>query len=91
MISLEDCIAFCELSPEEVAAIAEHEHISDVTATALADYLMHAPNGPAKVRDMIVDDIRSAMEAGNRDHARELLAALKHFTKEHPEAAPRVA
>jgi hypothetical protein len=28
------------------------------------------------------------MEHGDRDHARELLVALKHFTLEHPEAAP---
>jgi hypothetical protein len=27
MISLEDCIAFCGLTEDEVAAISEHEHI----------------------------------------------------------------
>ena len=90
MISIEDCIGLCDLTPEEIEAIAEHEHISEVAATALADYLMHAPDGPVKVREMIIDDIREAMEHGKRDHARELLVALKHFTKEHPEAAPPV-
>ncbi len=27
MISIEDCIAMCDLTREEVDAIAEHEHI----------------------------------------------------------------
>ena len=29
MISLEDCIALCGLTKEEVLAIAEHEHAGD--------------------------------------------------------------
>lgn len=85
MISVEDCISFSGLTREEIDAIAEHEHIGEVSAAALGDYLMHVPNGPETVRDMIVDDIRSAMEAGNRDHARELLGALHHFVNAHQE------
>ena len=37
MITLEDCIAFCGLTEQEVLAIAEHEHIPEVAAAALAD------------------------------------------------------
>jgi len=90
MISVEDCIAMCELTRDEIDAIAEHEHLSEVAAAALAEYLMHAPDGPAKVRGMIVDDIRKAMDHDNRDHARELLVALKRFERVHPESAPAV-
>jgi len=46
MISLEDCIGLCELDAREVAAIAEHEHIPDVAATALANYLLSKVGGP---------------------------------------------
>ena len=42
MISLKDCIAFCGLDKDEVAAISEHEHIPEIAATALADYLLEA-------------------------------------------------
>jgi len=90
MISVEDCIAMCELTREEIAAIAEHEHLSEVGAAAFAEYMMHAPKGPETVRAMIVEDIRAAMERQDRDHARELLHALRHFEKEHPESAPDV-
>jgi hypothetical protein len=48
MISLEDCIAFCGLDKDEVAAISEHEHIPEIAATALADYLLKQSNPMAE-------------------------------------------
>jgi hypothetical protein len=45
MISLEDCIGLCGLTEEEVLAIAEHEHMSEIAATALAQYLMSYGHG----------------------------------------------
>lgn len=88
MISIEDCIGLCGLTREEVDAIAEHEHLSEMAAAALADYLLHSESGPAIIRDMIRDDIRAALAAGNTLHAKELFAALRHFLHDHPEAQP---
>jgi hypothetical protein len=88
MISIEDCIGMCDLTREEIDAIAEHEHLTEIAATSLADYLMHLPDGPQRVRAMIQDDIREALAHGNRAHAKELFAALRHFLHEHPEARP---
>jgi hypothetical protein len=34
MLSLEDCLALCELTEEEVLAIAQHEHIPEIAARA---------------------------------------------------------
>jgi hypothetical protein len=82
-ITREDCIALCGLDEAEVAAIAEHEHTSDVAAAALADYLLHQQDGAAKIRDMIVDDLRAALARHDRAHANELFAALRHFVAEH--------
>ena len=61
MISLEDCIAFCGLDKDEVAAISEHEHIPEIAATALADYLLKQPHGGEAIRTMITDDIHGAL------------------------------
>jgi hypothetical protein len=82
-ITREDCIALCGLDETEVAAIGEHEHISDVAAAALADYLLHQQGGAAKIRDMIIDDLRAALARHDRPHAKELFAALRHFVAEH--------
>ncbi len=89
MISLEDCIALCGLTEAEVLAIAEHEHIPEIAAAALASYLLHEGNGCEKIRDMIRDDIRSALDRKDHAHATELVMALRHFLGEHPEVRPK--
>ena len=73
----------CGLSKEEVDAIAEHEHVPEIGATALASYLLHKAGGERVIRRMIVHDIRLAVQRGNIRHAAELLAALHHFMSEH--------
>ncbi len=85
MITLEDCIAFCGLTAAEVLALAEHEHIPEIVAAALAEYLLKQRRGTDKIHRMLVEDIRAALARGDRKHAGELFAALRHFLKEHPE------
>lgn len=84
MISLADCIAMCGLTEDEVLAIAEHEHIPEIAAAALGQYLLGQARGPEAIRDMIRDDIRQALARNDRSHARELFMALRHFLSEHP-------
>ncbi len=86
MISLEDCIALCGLTEEQVLAIAEHEHVPEIVAASIAQKLMAKKHGPMQLRDMIRDDIRDAVRRRDYAHARELLAVMRHFLKEHPEA-----
>jgi hypothetical protein len=89
MITLEDCVGFCGLTEEEVLAIAEHEHLPEIAATALAQYLLSQEHGSERVRDMIVDDMRHAqVNEGNKDKVLTLLHVLHHFLKTHPEATP---
>jgi hypothetical protein len=88
MITLEDCIGLCGLTEEEVLAIAEHEHLPEVAATALSQYLLSQEHGSEKIRDIIVDDIRQAQQSGDKQHVLTLLHVLHHFLKTHPEAEP---
>jgi hypothetical protein len=89
MITLEDCVGLCGLTQEEVLAIAEHEHLPQIVATALAQYLLSLEHGSEKVRDIIVDDIRQAqLIEGNKAQVLMLLHVLHHFLKTHPEARP---
>jgi hypothetical protein len=87
MISQEDCLAMCGLSESEVAAIAEHEHVPEMAATALASYMLRQAGGEKAIRDMLVDDIRKALDDDRLQHATELFMALRHFVSEHPHAA----
>jgi len=88
MITLEDCIAFCGLTGEEVLAIAEHERIPEAAACALAECLLNQEYGPHTIRDMIVDDVRAAQARGDRARVQTLLHVLHHFLKAHPDALP---
>jgi hypothetical protein len=88
MITLEDCVAFCGLTEEEVLAIAEHEHMPEIAAAALAEYLTHQEHGTEKIRDMIVHDIRASQTRNDRQHVLTLLHVLHHFLRTHPEARP---
>jgi hypothetical protein len=85
MISLEDCIGLCGLDEHEIAAIGEHEHISEIAAAALASYLLKQPHGSETIRQMIIDDIHRSLDEGRLRHAAELFMALRHFLEHHPE------
>ena len=88
MIAAIDICGFCGLDPEQIDAIAEHEHIPEVAAAALASYLMHQAHGLEHVRDMIVDDIKAAFKQGRKRHAAELVMALRNLFEHFPEVRP---
>ena len=84
MLTFEDCLALCELSLDEIAAIAEHEHLPEMEAIGYGEYLIHGPDGEQHIKRMIVEDIESAKASGNLKHVEELEAILKIFILNHP-------
>ena len=50
MISLEDCVGLSGLTEEEILAIAEHEHIPEIAASALGHYLSRQARGIEQIR-----------------------------------------
>jgi hypothetical protein len=86
MISLEDCIALCGLTKAEVLALAAHEHLPEIGAAALGQYLLNQRHGCERIRDIIVDDVRSAQARGDRQQVQMLLHVLHNFLKSHPQA-----
>ena len=90
MLRLEDCLALCDLSEDEVLAIAEHEHIPEIAATELGNYLVHSPDGERCIKAMIRDDIDAAAARGDRVHALALKLVLRNFVLEHPRCDERI-
>jgi hypothetical protein len=88
MLTLEDCLGLCELDENEIMAIAEHEHVPEIVALEMAQYLVHLPEGTVVIKRMILDDIQHARENNNLAHAEALQNALKHFIDTHPESRP---
>jgi hypothetical protein len=90
MISLHDCIGLCGLTEAEVLAIAEHEHVPEIVATALGHDLLGQSEGCRRIGAMIADDVSMAISRGDRRHAEVLRATLQGFVATHPEALASV-
>lgn len=45
MLTLQECLDFCELSEEQICAIAEHEHVPEIIAAELANACCTAKRG----------------------------------------------
>src|SRR5512134_2601127 len=80
MLSLEDCLALCELSEDEVLAIAHHEHLPEIAAAELGNYLCHTPEGEMRIKAIIRDDIAEA-RASAEAHAAQLRRAAPELRR----------
>ena len=86
MLTLKDCLALADLSEDEILAIAEHEHLPEIAALELGQYLVQTPSGAPAIRRMILDDIAAAEKRGDKTRALTLKLVLKRFCDCHPEA-----
>lgn len=90
MLTRNDCIALCDLSEDEIKAIARHEHVPLILAAEMGQYLIHQPDGVTRIRRIILDDIEAARAQQRYDDVRRLKAVLYHFARNHPATqAPR--
>lgn len=86
MINENDILDMTCLTRAEIDAIAQHEHIAEVAAAEIGEYMMHIHHGPQRVQKMICEDIQAALHEDDLDRARALYKTLKAFLAAHPEA-----
>lgn len=84
MLTLQDCVDMCELGPEVVEAIAEHEGLPSILAAELGSCLACSNGGLAVIHRFILDDIAVAMHRGDRARLAHLETALTDFRRCHP-------
>jgi hypothetical protein len=89
MLSFEDCLALCDLTEDEVLAIVQHEHIPEMAALQLGNYLVHAPDGEMRIKSIIRDDIAAARARGDRAAELALKLVLCNFVRAHPRCEER--
>lgn len=89
MLTIEDCIGLSELTDDEIRAIAQHEHIPEMAAVELGNYLLHLPEGGKRIRRVILDDIMHAQSNNDVVQSAKLKLVLKQFIAMHPEASVR--
>lgn len=88
-LSIDDCVGLCDLSEEEVLAIAEHEHIPALVAAELGNYMLRSPEGELCLKSMICDDIAAARRNGERNRELALRQIVRTFVLEHPNCEAR--
>lgn len=84
MLTRDDCIALCDLTEDEIKAIARHEHVPLILAAEMGHYLIHQPDGATRIKRIILDDIEAARAQHRYDDVRRLKAVLYHFARNHP-------
>ncbi len=88
MLSLADCVGMSELTEDEIAIIAEHEHVPEIVALELGHGLLKTPKGVFILRGYISDVLEQAKLAGKRDKVKRLDLLLTRFNAAH--CIPRV-
>ncbi|HEY6898820.1 MAG TPA: hypothetical protein VI279_16295 [Rhodocyclaceae bacterium] len=84
MLSMRDCLDYCDLNEDEVKLIAHHEHLSFACAAQLACCLVQSDEGEAVVRCMLEDVINEAASSGEEDERQVAEQAFTHFNRYHP-------
>ena len=79
MLTYEDCVAMSGLTPEEIAAIAVHEHLPSIVALERGVQLCATCEGRQLVRRMILEDAEAACGRGDLQTAGRLGLVLHHF------------
>ena len=83
MVTLAHCAEFTGLDSSELFV---NSGFSPKHKSLLLSYVLNLNHGSSAVRDMIVEDIRAAIDLGATQRAADLLLVLRVFLFEHPEA-----
>ena len=67
MLTYSDCVGFSELTPEEIAVIAQHEHLPDIVALEMGVVLHGTAAGRQLIRRMIIETSEAACRRGTRE------------------------
>ncbi len=86
MLTLQECLEFCDLTEDEILAIAEHEHVPEIVAAELGECLLRSEDGVCLIRRYMQDDIANAESQGRHGRANRLHRVLDHFNATHPES-----
>jgi hypothetical protein len=79
MLTLKDCLDFCELTEDEIHVIAEHEHLPEIVAAEFGSMLLYTTNGTRIIQRYIEDNIKDAESRGQAIKVERLHDVLVQF------------
>lgn len=84
MLTLQDCLDYCDLTEDEIELFARHEHIPNEVAGALACGLVQTDEGVGRIDHCLADMVSEAMICGQFDKAEHVLHVYAQFRAAHP-------
>jgi len=84
MLTMQDCLDYCDLSDDAVELFAEHEHIPEEIAAPLACSLVQTDEGVKLICSCLSDLVSDAMTDGAIDKAEHVLHVYAEFRSAHP-------
>lgn len=83
MLSIQDCLDYCDLTDEEVVLLAHHEHLPFPCAAQLACGLVQTNQGTRTMRCILKDCVCEAETCGSGLAKAGARHALRQFAHEH--------
>lgn len=84
MLSIRDCLDYCDLTDEDVAIIAEHHDIPEAAAAQIACGLVQTREGTLMLTQFMLDLVDHAEECGDGIRAKRFRDACARFIASHP-------
>lgn len=84
MLSMRDCLDYCDLTEDEIELIAEHEGIPDSAAAQVVCGLVQTPEGVLIITRYMQDLIERANERGDTEKAQRAARLCEQFMADHP-------
>ena len=84
MLSIRDCLDYCDLTDDEVALIAEHEGIPEAAAAQIACGMVQTPEGVLVLTGYMQDLIDEASRRGDVDLVERAKSIRARFMADHP-------
>lgn len=84
MLTIQDCLDYCDLTDDEVDLFAEHEHIPREIAGPLVCSLVQTDEGVQLVCSCLSELVQEAMSIGELDEAEHVLHVYAQFRSTHP-------
>jgi hypothetical protein len=84
MLTIQDCLDYCDLTDDEVDLFAAHEHIPREIASPIICSLVQTDEGVQLVCACLTDIVQSAVSSGELDQAEHVLHVYAEFRSTHP-------
>jgi hypothetical protein len=84
MLSMRDCLDYCDLTDEEVALLAEAGDVPGECAAEIACGLVQTPEGTELLTCLLENALCHVKARGDRCALKAAQQALKRFRSDHP-------